>query len=323
MRRSWIALIIAVAIIVVAIVVGTHQPAGPPAEGPTAPSTATPSTRVEVAKPATHTPAPATGVGPVAPATATPPKPTTATPPPEPPKAEAVLAKAEAQLDAGQRLDAIKTLSAALLAEPQPDDPAALKQRLTKLADEALFTPRPCPGLSVVHEAVAGDSLWKIARQHKTTVGLLKRINGLPSDAIRIGQRLKVVPGGFDAAVSKSRFTLTLTKGGVWVREFKVGLGKDGSTPIGEFVAGHKLKEPTYFGDGAPVPFEDKKNNPLGTRWITIQGAGAGQYGIHGTWEPESIGKEMSKGCVRMLNAEVEWLFDLIVPGESKIAIKP
>jgi lipoprotein-anchoring transpeptidase ErfK/SrfK len=70
------------------------------------------------------------------------------------------------------------------------------------------------------------------------------------------------------------------------------------------------------------VPPSDHKNNPLGTRWIPIEGAGK-DYGIHGTWEPDSIGKESSKGCIRMRNEDVQWLFDLIVAGESKITIKP
>ena len=317
MRRSWVALIVVVAIIAVAVVVGTRRRPAEPPEGPTTPSTSTaaPTTEVEATKPATETPAP---------------KPDTSTPvetpkeEPKPPKAEAVLKKAEAQLAAGKRVDAIKILSAALRGGTEPDDPAAIKGRLAKLTDDALFGPKPCPPLSITHQVVQGDRVWKLANKHKTTVELIQKLNRLKDpDSIDVGQRLKIIPGGFDVEVVKSQFRLTVTKDGLWVRELKVGLGKDGSTPVGAFVAGHKLKQPTYFGDGSPVPFEDKKNNPLGTRWITIEGAGAGQYGVHGTWEPESIGKEMSKGCVRMLNDEAEWLYDLVVPGQSKVVIKP
>ncbi len=324
MRRSWIALAIVVVIIVVVVVISARRT--PPDGGGTTPTTQTPAQPATEAGPATPTtqgpPAPDTA----RPATATAPdtaKPTTATPAPEPPKADALLQKAEALVGAKKPLEAIKALSAALLADTPPDDPAPVRQRLSQLVNETLFSPRPCPPLSRTCEVASGDTLWKLAKDNKTTVGLIQRINGLKSDALRVGQRLKVIPGGFDVTVAKSAFRLTVTKDGIWVRELTVGLGKDGSTPVGEFTAGHKLKQPTYFGDGAPVPFEDKKNNPLGTRWITIQGAGAGQYGIHGTWEPESMGKEMSKGCVRMLNEDVEWLFDLIVPGQSKIVIKP
>jgi len=172
---------------------------------------------------------------------------------------------------------------------------------------------------AALHKVAAGDTLDKIARSNKTTIELLRRINGIKGDMLRIGQNLKVVPGGFDVAVDKSDFHLTVTKDGCWVREFRIGLGKNGTTPVGEFVAGHKLLEPVYTAVFPAVPFGDKKNNPLGTRWITV----TTDYGIHGTWEPETIGKEESKGCVRMANADVEWLFDLMVPGSSKIVIRP
>ena len=38
----------------------------------------------------------------------------------------------------------------------------------------------------------AGDSLWLIARKYQTTVDTLKKLNGLTSDLLNIGQVLKV-----------------------------------------------------------------------------------------------------------------------------------
>ena len=52
--------------------------------------------------------------------------------------------------------------------------------------------------------------------------------------------------------------------------------------------------------------------NPLGTRWIGFHTKGGGVYGIHGTNDPASVGKFVSHGCVRMLNKQVEELFELI-----------
>jgi len=40
-------------------------------------------------------------------------------------------------------------------------------------------------------------------------------------------------------------------------------------------------------------------------------------YGIHGTWEPSSIGKAESAGCIRMRNEEVEELYSLIPNGTA------
>ena len=312
MRRSSLALIVVVLIIAGAVILLTRSGPEPPVtpEGPK-PTTA--------AEPAIEKPAPTT---------ATPSE--TAVPKPEevekaePPTAEAVLAAAEAELKAGKPAGAMKALSDAIAKGPKPGDLQAIKTRLAKLATEALFSAKPCPPLSVAYTVRAGDKLERIAKSHKTTIALITRLNKIENpDLIRVGQCLKIIPGGFDVEVVKSQFRLTVSKDGLWVREYKVGLGKDGSTPVGEFVAGHKLKEPAYFGDGSPVPYGDKKNNPLGTRWITVKGAGAGQYGIHGTWEPDSVGKEESKGCVRMRNEDVEWLYALIVPGQSKVVIKP
>lgn len=314
MRRALFVLGLAVAIIVLAIVLRGYVRTQPAPQKQTAkPTTTTRPTTAQVAKAPPQQPPEQKAQKPEKKPEKKPEQP----PAPKPPTAEQALAKAEKLAGSGKLVEAQKALSKALLSNPADPKAAELKSRLVKLADELYFSRKPSP-VSVVHKVASGETLGKIARTHKTTVGLIKRINGLTSDLIVPGQRLKVVPGGFDVEVVKSGFLLTVFKDGVWVREFPVGLGKDGSTPVGEFVAGAKLTNPTYYGNGTPVPFGDKKNNPLGTRWITIQG----QYGIHGTWEPDSIGKERSKGCVRMRNEDVEWLFDLVVTGQSKIVLK-
>ena len=43
-------------------------------------------------------------------------------------------------------------------------------------------------------------------------------------------------------------------------------------------------------------------------------------YGIHGTIHPDQIGQPVSAGCVRMLNTDVEELYDLIPEG-TKVSI--
>jgi len=318
MKRSWIALGAVVVLIVVAIVLLVRQPkrvvTPPPEPAPKVTTETPPEPAKEPAKEPSKEPEAKEKA-----------KETEKAKEPQPKEkaaavdSEAVLKAAAQALAAGKKAEALKVLSEAVLRGPKAPKAGEMKARLAKLADEVFFSGKVVPPYSVAYTVARGDSLAKIAKKHKTTPELISRLNGLKTDVLHPGQRLKVVPGGFDVTVDKSDFRLTVTKDGVWVREFAVGLGKDGTTPIGEFVAGHKLREPVYFGDGKPVPFGDKQRNPLGTRWITIKG----QYGIHGTWEPESIGKEGSKGCVRMLNRDVEWLFDLIVPGDSKIVIRP
>ena len=50
----------------------------------------------------------------------------------------------------------------------------------------------------------------------------------------------------------------------------------------------------------------------LGTRWMGFDITG---YGIHGTTEPDKIGQQVTAGCVRMRNEEVEELYTLIPVG--------
>ena len=46
-------------------------------------------------------------------------------------------------------------------------------------------------------------------------------------------------------------------------------------------------------------------------------------YGIHGTIEPESIGRQSSMGCIRMRPEDVEVVYEVLVEGASTIEIRP
>jgi len=197
-----------------------------------------------------------------------------------------------------------------------PKERKELVGKLDKLNEELIFSKKPSKD-SILYTVKPGDTLARIARAHKIGEGLIRRINGLKSDLIHAGRKFKIVPGPYDAVVDKSEFRLTIYLNGRFIREYPIGLGKDGGTPVGSFVVSNKLREPTWISpEGKAVPFP---HNPLGTRWLTF----SGEYGIHGTWEPESIGKEMSEGCVRMLNADVEEVFEFLVERDSKIIVRP
>jgi len=53
-------------------------------------------------------------------------------------------------------------------------------------------------------------------------------------------------------------------------------------------------------------------NNPVGDVWIDLDAPG---YGIHGTPEPEDIGKTFSHGCVRLTNWDAQELATRVAPG--------
>jgi lipoprotein-anchoring transpeptidase ErfK/SrfK len=55
-----------------------------------------------------------------------------------------------------------------------------------------------------------------------------------------------------------------------------------------------------------------------------IEGGAVGKnsYGIHGTIDPTSIGREESMGCIRMRNEDVKIVYELLVEGKSTIVVK-
>ena len=112
------------------------------------------------------------------------------------------------------------------------------------------------------------------------------------------------------------------------VTHFKVGLGQDNGTPNGRWVVKNKLTNPTYYPPrGGDIISADDPQNPLGERWIGlagIEGDAVGQlrYGIHGTNEPDTIGKNASMGCVRLHNKDVDLLFDLLIEKQSHVDVR-
>ncbi len=59
-------------------------------------------------------------------------------------------------------------------------------------------------------------------------------------------------------------------------------------------------------------------NNPLGARALYI---GSTLYRIHGTNEPWTIGQDVSSGCIRMVNADVEDLYERVKIGAKVIVL--
>ena len=111
------------------------------------------------------------------------------------------------------------------------------------------------------------------------------------------------------------------TIGGSVAYATQVGVGREGEETLeGVFEIGHKREEPPYWPRGKEmVPF-GSPDNPLGTRWMGWRFPGQEDdtsYGYHGTSEPESIGKAESEGCVRLLNADVEYLFEILPMGAT------
>ena len=204
-----------------------------------------------------------------------------------------------------------------LLLERFPSSPlvADAQTRLGAVNLAMLFSPS-IGGKDAVYDVKPGDTLGQIAHTNHTTVELIKRANSLPGDTIRPSQKLKVPKGTFRILVDKSQNQLLLTEDNQFFKLYPVATGSNNSTPVGTFKIVTKIPNPVWYRQGAVVP-PDSQENILGTRWMGLDKEG---YGIHGSVDPSGIGHQVTAGCVRMHNPDVEELFS-ILPAGSEVTI--
>jgi LysM repeat protein len=250
------------------------------------------------------------------------------------------LADAKAKLDAGDLLAARDLLNDPLIAgHLTPADADAARHMLSEISQSVLFSKKAFKDdtYTTRYQVQNGERLSRIADKHSVTWELLCRINGL-ADArkVRAGQWIKIPHGPFNCVITKSAFRLDVylgspgETGSLFVTSFPVGLGKDNSTPTGTWMIqqGNKAHPATYYsprGEGVIGPNDPK--NPLGGYWMGLAGiSGAAvdknSYGIHGTIEPDSIGKQASMGCIRLGHEDIAFLYELLVDGKSKVIVK-
>jgi lipoprotein-anchoring transpeptidase ErfK/SrfK len=110
----------------------------------------------------------------------------------------------------------------------------------------------------------------------------------------------------------QQRFLYFVLDSGESALRYGVGVGRAGFAWSGDAVVQMKRRWPCW------VPPEDMigsdmpggPENPLGARALYLYSNGEDTlYRIHGTNEPNSIGKAMSSGCIRMLNENIEELY--------------
>jgi lipoprotein-anchoring transpeptidase ErfK/SrfK len=106
---------------------------------------------------------------------------------------------------------------------------------------------------------------------------------------------------------------LALFENGKVVRIYRVAVGKASTpSPVGEFQILNRVSNPTYYHKGQVIAAG--KSNPVGSRWMGLSAKG---YGIHGTNQPNSIGKAASTGCIRMGKRDLEELFAIVNAGDA------
>ena len=133
-------------------------------------------------------------------------------------------------------------------------------------------------------------------------------------------------PGTIVVKTSERRLYLILDAG--HAMRYPVGVGKAGKQWSGVTRIDGKYRNPAWappkeikhdipsipnvIRGGAP-------NNPMGVAAMTLAG---GQYAIHGTNRPASIGGFVSYGCIRMLNADITDLYSRVSVGTPVVVTR-
>jgi lipoprotein-anchoring transpeptidase ErfK/SrfK len=120
---------------------------------------------------------------------------------------------------------------------------------------------------------------------------------------------------------------LYLVLGNGSAMRYGIGVGREGFTWSGTETVVRKAEWPDWYPPAEMIqrqPYLPRvmaggPGNPLGARALYL---GNTEYRIHGTNQPSTIGKHVSSGCIRMLNADVIDLFSRVSVG-TKVVVLP
>lgn len=108
---------------------------------------------------------------------------------------------------------------------------------------------------------------------------------------------------------------------------YGIGVGREGFTWSGEQTVARKAEWPDWHPPAEMVsrqPYLPRfmaggPGNPLGARAMYL---GETEYRIHGTNKPDTIGKRVSSGCIRLINEDVVDLYERVKVG-AKVIVLP
>ena len=250
-------------------------------------------------------------------------------------EATALIAEAETLMSKGSSgiVAAREKLNEALRMPMSVQQRSSVKNRLSKLSDQWLFSRTVLPNDTLCESYMvrSRDRLAAIGDKYKVPYEILMRVNNITDPrTLQAGATIKVIKGPFHAKVYRSTFTMDLYVQNTYVRSFSVGLGKPGhETPTGLWRVrpGGKAYATSWRDPDTGIVYQpEDPDYPLGSRWIALDGLsgeakGRTGFGIHGTKEPDQIGKADSRGCIRMFNGEVIQVYNMLVEGLSQVEV--
>ncbi len=159
------------------------------------------------------------------------------------------------------------------------------------------------------------------------TIGMgLLAINNAQAHPEMVGVSSEYSPGTIVVKTNERHLYLILDSGHA-VR-YPVGVGKHGKQWSGSTRISGKYRNPAW----SPPP-EVKHDipslpdlipggsphNPMGVAAMTLEG---GDYAIHGTNRPGSVGGFVSYGCIRMLNPDISDLYERVSVGTPVVVTR-
>ena len=136
-----------------------------------------------------------------------------------------------------------------------------------------------------------------------------------PAAAQMVAERAAVAAPGPSIAISLADRRLYLTGADGMTSSFPVAIGRPGvPIPVGDSTIQRKRRDPTWRPTAnqrrekpsLPRAVPPGPNNPLGKFALDL---GWPAIAIHGTNDPDSVGRQASGGCFRMLPADIETVF--------------
>ncbi|OQA11281.1 MAG: putative L,D-transpeptidase YkuD [Firmicutes bacterium ADurb.Bin373] len=121
-----------------------------------------------------------------------------------------------------------------------------------------------------------------------------------------LGDAAEIIPENISIIIDMDNLTLTLFNKGEFYKKYPVAMGR--------------YETPTPVGNWKIISMSNNPPDVMGTRWMGLN-IPYGQYGIHGTNNPHSIGSFASHGCIRMFNNDAEEIYHIVTAGTPVIII--
>lgn len=181
------------------------------------------------------------------------------------------------------------------------------------------------------------------AERFRTTPSFLRKLNPdtdwdgvLPGATVsvpEVEQALVVRPAAQLVIRLEARELDVLDSDSRVVAHFPVSIARKAEKrPVGELHVTVTARDPNYTFDpevfpesaearelGRKLIIPPGPNNPVGRAWIGLDLPG---YGIHGTPDPEKVGRTESHGCFRLANWDALTLLDLVRVG-TPVLVEP